>query len=51
MMSVYFLILLATLMSTYLSPMDTTMPPISDGSTLAVSWMVWFGFRNAYKIN
>lgn len=47
MMSVYFLILLATLMSTYLSPMDTIIPPINDGSTFAVSWMVWFGFRNA----
>uniref|UniRef100_A0A182M442 Secreted protein n=1 Tax=Anopheles culicifacies TaxID=139723 RepID=A0A182M442_9DIPT len=48
-MSVYFLILLATLISTYLSPIETTIPPISAGSTLAVSWMVWFGFRNACK--
>jgi hypothetical protein len=43
---VYFLTLLATLMSTYLSPIDTTMPPMIDASTLAVSWMVSLDLTN-----
>ena len=37
MTSLYFLILVATLMSTYLSPIDTIMPPIREGSTFVLS--------------
>lgn len=37
MICVYFLILLAMLMSTYLSPMETIIPPMMVGSTLDVS--------------
>lgn len=51
MSSVYFLTLLATLMSTYLSAIETTMPPIKDGSTLVVNCKVSLPFRNFWKKN
>lgn len=49
MISEYFLILLATDMSTYLSPIDTTNPPIIAGSTLVVSKIDWPDFKKDFK--
>lgn len=42
----YFLTLLATLISTYLSPMETTRPPISEASTLTESLMFSLALTN-----
>lgn len=49
MISVYFLILLATDISTYLSPMLTIKPPIMDGSTLVVREIDSFDLTNDFK--
>lgn len=48
-MSEYFFTLLATLISTYLSPIETTIPPMMDGSNLVVSKRVWPCLRNALR--
>ena len=48
-MSEYILTLLAMLISTYLSPIDTSIPPMIDGLTLVVSKMVCPGAKKDFN--